>query len=86
VVLRCDDRRIGSGRIAMRMDAHSCVGFHLRFARVFRTIAICTNCGKYTLNCPHPNPSPVSGDGTCGIVARRKIGKLDAAGINDSLP
>jgi hypothetical protein len=36
--------------------------------------------GKYTLNRPHPDPSPVSGDGTWAIVARRKIGKLDASG------
>jgi len=64
VVLRCEHkRRIGGGRIAMRIDAHCCVGcFHLRYTSVFRTIAVCTNCGKCTLNCPHPNPSPVSGD------------------------
>jgi hypothetical protein len=36
--------------------------------------------GKYTLNRPHSYPSPVSGDGTWGIVARRKIGKFDVSG------
>jgi hypothetical protein len=83
VVLRCEyDRRIGGGRIAMRIEAHSCVGcFHLRFTRVFRTIAVCTNGGKYPLNRPHPSPSPVSGDGALGVVARRKIGELEASGI-----
>src|SRR5260370_17315828 len=35
---------------------------------------------QYLLNRPHPNPSPVSGDGTWGIVARMKIGKLNASG------
>jgi hypothetical protein len=50
----CDDPCIGGGRFAMRIDAHCCVSyFHLRYTRVFRTIAVCTNSGKYTLNRPH---------------------------------
>src|SRR5260370_9514613 len=53
---------------------------HLPFNRVSRTIAVCSNFGRHTLNRPDPNPSPVSRDGTWGIVARRKIGKLAVSG------
>jgi hypothetical protein len=48
-----------------------------------RSTAHCV--GKCRPNHPHPNPSPVSGDGTWGIVACRKIGKLDASGIKACL-
>ena len=52
----------------------------MRFSRAFRTIAVSSNYRKYPLNRPHPNPSPVSGEGTWGIVARWKIGKPDDSG------
>ena len=39
-----------------------------------------SNNRMYPLNRPHPNPSRVPGDGTWGIVACGKIGKLAVSG------
>jgi hypothetical protein len=41
---------------------------------------------QYLLNRPPPNPSPVSGDGTWGIVAHWKLGRLDDSGRKGLTP